>query len=130
MSVPVPVEKLGDTVARYGATAYLLTTGDDLRPHATQVVVSAEGGELSCGLGRRTARNGAARPLVSLLWPPDEAGGYSLIVDGDLRVEDADDEGGRGIVTATRAVLHRPATAEGTADAACGSDCLQIEIPD
>ncbi len=130
MSEPVPVEELGDTVSRYGAAAFLLTTGDDERPHATQVVVSVDGAELRCGLGRRTVRNGTARPLVSLLWPPREPGGYSLIVDGELRVEDVDDEGGRGVVTATRAVLHRPAAAPDAEEAACGSDCLQIEIPE
>jgi len=27
-------------------------------------------------------------------------------------------------------VLHRPAPVEGAEDAACGSDCLKIDIPD
>ncbi len=129
MSVPVPVEDLRDTAARYGPAPFLLTTSDDGRPHATHVVVAIEGAELSCELGRRTARNGLARPAVSLLWAPIEAGGYSLIVDGDIAVAGDPESGATGTITATRAVLHRPAPVdEASADASCGSDCLEIEI--
>lgn len=130
MSIPVPVEELKDTVARYGPTPFLLTTSEDGRPHATHVVVEVEGAVLRCGLGRRTARNGVAQPKVSLLWPPDEPGGYSLIVDGDIEVSGTPGEDARGSVTASNAVLHRPAPVEGADDAACGSDCVQIEIPE
>ena len=129
MSIPVPVEELGDTVERFGPTPFLLTTSDDGRPHATHVVVAVDGAVLSCPLGRRTARNGLARPKVSLLWPPAEPGGYSLIVDGDIAVAGDPEEDPTGAVTATKAVLHRPAPVEGAEDAACGSDCLQIDIP-
>lgn len=131
MSIPVEVEALPDTVARFGPAAYLLTTGDDGRPHATHVVVDVSGAEIRCELGRRTARNGRVRPLVSMLWPPTEPAGYSLIVDGELEVVGGDEsgEGAVGVVTATWAVLHRPAPVEGAEDAACGSDCLSIEIP-
>lgn len=129
MSVPVPVEDLTDTAARYGPAPFLLTTSDDGRPHATHVVVAIDGAEISCELGRRTARNGQARPVVSLLWPPVERGGYSLIVDGDMAVAGDPESGATGTITATRAVLHRPAPVdEASADASCGSDCLEIEI--
>jgi len=68
---------------------------------------------------------------VSFLWPPNEPGGYSLIVDGEIAVAAAVGDGdAHGIVTATKAVLHRPAPVEGADDAACGSDCLKIEIPE
>lgn len=130
MSIEVPVESLAETVARYGPAPFLLTTGEDGRPHATHVVVGVDGAVLRCDLGRRTARNGAAQPKVSLLWPPDEPGGYSLIVDGDMIVDGTPGADARGAITATRAVLHRPAPVEGVEGAACGSDCLQIEIPE
>ncbi|MFN3219753.1 MAG: hypothetical protein ACE367_24975 [Acidimicrobiales bacterium] len=130
MSIPVEVEALPETIARYGPATFLLTTSDDGRPHATHVVVEVDGPRLRCPLGRRTARNGTAQPLVSLLWPPNEPGGYSLIVDGEIAVEPAVGEGdAHGVVTATKAVLHRPAPVEGAEDAACGSDCLTIDIP-
>ncbi len=131
MSIPVEVEALPETVARYGHATFLLTTSDDGRPHATHVVVTVDGAQLRCPLGRRTARNGTAQPLVSFLWPPTEAGGYSLIVDGEIAVEPAVGDGDpHGVITATKAVLHRPAPVEGADEAACGSDCLTIEIPD
>lgn len=131
MSIPVEVEALPETVARYGSATFLLTTSDDGRPHATHVVVEVDGPRLRCPLGRRTARNGTAQPLVSFLWPPNEPGGYSLIVDGEIAVEPAVGDGdAHGIITATKAVLHRPAPVEGGEEAACGSDCLTIDIPD
>jgi len=134
MSIPVEVEELAETVARYGPATFLLTTSDDGRPHATHVVVDVDGAQLRCPLGRRTARNGTAQPLVSFLWPPTEPGGYSLIVDGEIVVEPAVGDGDpHGVITATKAVLHRPAPVEGlegAEDAACGSDCLTIEIPE
>jgi hypothetical protein len=131
MSIPVEVEALPETIARYGPATFLLTTSDDGRPHATHVVVEVDGPRLRCPLGRRTARNGTAQPLVSFLWPPDEPGGYSLIVDGEIAVEPAVGDGdARGVITATKAVLHRPAPVEGAEEAACGSDCLKIDIPE
>lgn len=130
MSIPVAVEDLEDTVSRYGSATFLMTTSDDGRPHATHVTVSVEGARLTCELGRRTARNGQARPLVSFLWPPIEPNGYSLIVDGDIAVEGTPGDDAVGVITATKAVLHRPAPVAGADDAACGSDCLTIEIPD
>ena len=130
-SSPMSNRGVPETIARYGPASFLLTTSDDDRPHATHVVVSVDGAAITCELGRKTARNGVARPRVSLLWPPIEAGGYSLIVDGEIAVAGTPGEDAVGTVTATRAVLHRPAPVDdAAADAACGSDCLEIEIPD
>ena len=113
MSIPVPAEELGEAVARYGHTPYLLTVNDYGRPHATQVAVSVDGATVTCSIGRRTVRNGTARPNVSLLWPPVEAGDYSLIADGDLAIDSSDDDGGVASITVTKAVLHRSAPAPG-----------------
>jgi hypothetical protein len=60
---------------------------------------------------------------VSLLWPPAEPGGYSLIVDGTAA---AGVREGRLAVTPTRAVLHRPASAPGDARPGCSADCVPI----
>lgn len=123
MSVPVPVEELGEAVGRFGAATFLLTTGDDLRPHATSVRVEMVGEQLRCGLGRRTARNATERPKISLLWPPTEPGGYSLIVDGDIAVSGTPGEDAVGLVTVSNAVQHRPAEAG-------GSDCRPVGLPE
>jgi hypothetical protein len=130
MSVPVSVEELAEAVAGFGPVTYLLTTGDDDRPHATHAVVTVSGGVLSCGLGRRTARNALARPNVSVLWPPVEEGGYSLIVDGAITVSGTPGEDAVGTVAVSSAILHRPATGEPAPGAACAADCVDVEVPE
>jgi hypothetical protein len=126
MSIPVPVRELSDAVERYGDRAFLLTTSDDERPHVTHVQVSLEGSSVSCPLGRTSARNGRARPKVSLLWHPVEPGGYSLIADGDITVVEGDSEE-LGTVAISGAVLHRPAPGAAGTDT-CEADCITVEV--
>ena len=85
MSIAVSLDRLREETQRFGATPYLLTVSDDARAHATAVTVEWQDDELVMGVGSRSARNAAARPEVSLLWPPFEPGGYSLISDGVVR---------------------------------------------
>src|SRR5215468_10832361 len=106
MSVPVDVNELGAHVAERGNLAYLLTGSDDGRPHAVSVRVTRDSDRFDCGAGNRTAANVKARPLVSLLWPARNDDDYSLIVDGEAKVQTVDGET-RLLITATRAVLHR-----------------------
>lgn len=123
MSVKVDLGELGQHLQRH-PFAYLLTVGDDLRAHAVAVnPVLDDGGLLVTGLGRRTSGNLAARPDVSLVWPPSEPGGYSLIVDGRATVI-----GETARVAPSHAVLHRPADhppADG--GTGCGNDCVPLE---
>jgi hypothetical protein len=128
MSIPVPLKELAEAAGRYGPAAFLLTGSDDSRPHATHVSVAIDGASITCELGRKTARNSMARSLVSLLWPPIEAGGYSLIVDGEISVSGSPGEGAVGTIVATNAVLHRPAPVEIVDGDDSGSDYLPIEI--
>jgi hypothetical protein len=123
MSIPVAPADLQAAAARH-AFAYLLTVGDHGRPHAVAVQPGWSGGDLTIAApGRTTARNAAARPDVSLLWPPAEPGGYSLIADG--RAVLADDGG--IVITPSTAVLHRPAPAGHAAEpGSCGNDCLPV----
>jgi hypothetical protein len=122
VSVPVDLERLADEVRRFGGAAFVLTTGEDSRPHAVHVpVVLGADGVLSAEGGNRTRTNAAARPLVSVVWAPLEALGYSLIVDGDARVD-----GESLTITPTRAVLHRSTPPAGTGAGACGSDCVPL----
>lgn len=125
--MPVSLERLREETAAYGQAAFLLTVSDDGRPHAVSVAVVWDGEDLVAATGRRTARNAAARPQISLLWSPIEAGGYSLIVDGTASVE-AGDDGGRVAVRPSNAVLHRSAAGP-DGEGACGSDCVPVFKP-
>ncbi|MGW0162027.1 pyridoxamine 5'-phosphate oxidase family protein [Mycobacterium sp. NPDC003323] len=102
MSVKVDLDKLSDTLADF-PFGYLITVGDDFRAHTVAVVPVFQNGVFTIGpLGNTTARNAAAHAAVTVLWPPREPTGYSLIVDGTAEVTD---DGLR--LTPSRAVLHR-----------------------
>ena len=125
MSIPVALPELGQAMARY-RFAYLLTSPSQGAPHATATAVTLEGGVLHIGgIGRRTRANIEREPAVALVWPPASSDEHSLIVDGTAAIE------GEGLrITPTRAVLHRSAPApEPTAPGACGSDCVELNLP-
>lgn len=110
MSIPVALPDLADVVARY-RFAYLMTTNADGTPRAVAVSTMTQGDSLMVnGAGRRTLDNARARPAVGLVWPPSADADHSLIVDGQATVT-----GESLLITATRAVLHRPAPASGGA---------------
>lgn len=122
MSIPVAIDDLAAAMKKYG-WAYLLTVRDDLRPHVVAVNPVWDDQVLTMEVGRRTATNASERPLISLCFPPVEAGGYSLIVDGDAHL-DAETQ---LRFAPTGAILHRPASpgVEG-AVAGCVSDCEPV----
>ena len=64
--------------------AYLITVDEDYRVHTVTVDPTMREAIIDVGLiGGRTRKNLAQRAVdVTLLWPPLEPGGYSLIVDG------------------------------------------------
>ena len=130
MSVPVELGELGGHVEERGFVAYLLTTGDDGRPHSVAVAFEVGDDGFRCDGGNRTAGNAAARPLVSLLWPARTERDYSLIVDGDATVAGTGDDR-RIVVRPTRAVLHRPASPGNPrpTPGACGNDCVPLDLP-
>jgi len=120
--------------------AYLITVDDDYRVHT--VTVEAELCELPDGddgqravidvglIGGRTRDNLGRRSDVTLLWPPLEPGGYSLIVDGVAEATDSDAQTARLAVVPTRALLHRDADPE-SPEAAKGQlhDCVVFSLP-
>lgn len=109
--------------------AYLVTVDDDYRAHTVTVEPVLREGVLEVGLiGGRTTKNLANRSDVTLLWPPREAGGYSLIVDGRAEVTDAGDETVRLEVVPTKALLHRNADSP-TAAKGCLHDCVVFSEP-
>lgn len=127
MSIPVDVTTLGEQMAGH-AFCYLLTVGDDDRPHAVAVRPVLTDGVLSAEAGRRTCANAASRPAVSLVFPPATPGEYSLIVDGRASID-----GELVRIVPSRAVLHRPAPSPdrtgGAEPESCASDCVELSEP-
>jgi len=126
VSIPVELDALEATTAEYGY-AYLLTVTDDDRPKIVSVHPEWSEHRLLIASGGGTARNAEARPQVTLAYPPSEADGYTLIVDGLAKVSAEGDATVISIAPAS-AVLHRPAppgfvnTATG-----CSHDCAPVE---
>jgi hypothetical protein len=136
MSVPVDLQVLRDRLGDFGSRAFLVTVGDDGRPHVVSVHVGVDGDLLVVAAGRRTTANVRARPDVTLLWaapispgvsvdatdtgcgdatlePGDTValGEYGLIVDGAGELIDADPPS--VAIRPTAAVLHRLADTAG-----------------
>src|SRR5438270_11430173 len=105
MSVKVDLDQLAGALADF-TFAYLITVGDDYRAHTVAVAPVLSDGVIGVGpVGNTTRTNVGRHDGVTLVWPPSEPGGYTLIVDGLGRpIDDA------LTVTPTRPVLHRPAT--------------------
>lgn len=124
MSIGVSLEHLAETLAQF-RFGYLLTTTDDGQARVVAAYVTVDGAQLVVAdAGPRTRANAEARPSVTLLWPPTDPDGYSLIVDGTASVrEDA------VVVVPTRAVLHRPAPPRpDVPDGGCASDCVEVPL--
>ncbi|WP_028604621.1 pyridoxamine 5'-phosphate oxidase family protein [Ottowia thiooxydans] len=122
MSIPVDLSDLSQALARY-RFAYLMTSSTQGAPHVVTVRPLLQGTELVIeGSGRRTRANALERPSVGLVWPPEKEDEYSLIVDGEARLV-----GEQLRIQPVRAVLHRPAPAA-KAEAACGSDCMELSL--
>jgi len=117
MSIKVELDGLNDEIAQRGG-GFLLTTGENGRPHSTQVIFEIDGATLRAKAGRKTSANVTRSGLVALLWPPTEAGGYSLIVDADATIDGPEGDH-YAVITPTHAILHRSA-------AGGGNDCAPV----
>jgi hypothetical protein len=106
--------------------AYLITVDDSYRVHTVTVEPTLRDATIDVGLiGGRTRNNLAQRRDVTLLWPPTEPGGYSLIVDGHAETTDSEAETARLSVVPTRALLHRDADPDSPEAAkGCLHDCV------
>jgi hypothetical protein len=119
----VEVGDLGKALEGFGA-GYLLTSSGDGAVKAVTVEPTVHDGEvLVPAPGRGSLTNVAANPAVTLLFPPMEQRGYTLLVDGTAEV-DGDDVR----ISPSGAVLHRPAShADGPpAPDGCGHDCRPV----
>ncbi|OBA80459.1 hypothetical protein A9W99_16640 [Mycobacterium sp. 1164966.3] len=115
--------------------AYLITVDDGYRVHTVTVeptlrdLPGGSGPFIDVGLiGGRTRANLARRRDVTLLWPPREPGGYSLIVDGHAEVSEDGADSVRCGVAPTRALLHREADSPSAAKG-CLHDCVVFSEP-
>ncbi len=118
----VDVDALAQRAAGYGF-AYLITITPHGRVHTSVVHPAVGGGAVTVAASDRVRTNVRAHPELSLVWPPPDATGYSLIVDGV-----GDERDGVLTLTPSRAILHRPATepsAPGAADG-CVQDCIEL----
>lgn len=126
MSIPVDPKDLAAALADFEA-GYLLTVSGDGRVKAVTVEPTATATELViAGVSRGSARNIADNPHVTVVFPPREHHGFTLIVDGTATAGEEEIR-----VAPEAAVLHRPAShADGplpTQDAgACGNDCRPV----
>ena len=127
MSVPVDLAELGGVVADAGSGYLLSTSSPSIKVVTIDPVVEPDGRLRVVGPGRGTLANLAANPVVSLVFPPREHHGYTLIVDAEAQAEGDD-----VLVTPTAAVLHRPASHADAAVAGdgCGHDCAPVATGD
>ncbi|OBJ13706.1 hypothetical protein [Mycobacterium colombiense] len=124
----VDLKALADALGDY-PYAYLITVDDGYRVHTVTVEPQLREATLDVGLiGGRTRNNLAQRADVTLLWPPAEPRGYSLIVDGTAEVTEAGAETARLTVVPTRALLHRDADSPDAAKG-CLHDCVVFSLP-
>jgi hypothetical protein len=121
MSTPVDMQVLAKTVAGYGF-AYLITIADDDRIHTSPVQPMLSDDRLFVPApSSRVQKNTSQRPKVSLVWPPAQPDGYSLIVDGAAELE-----GDALAVVPSRAILHRPEVLTSPDGDSCVADCIEI----
>lgn len=129
MSIPVSLDRLAEALTEFGP-GYLMTVSGDGRVKVVTVEPTVlDGVLLVVGPGRGSVANIAANPQVTLAFPPAEAHGFTLLVDGTASVAGDDVH-----VAPSGAVLHRPsahsdgppppgATAPVESPTACGDDC-------
>jgi hypothetical protein len=117
MSVKVDLDRLADELANY-SFAYLVTVGDDFHAHTVAIEPVFADGVFHVGpVGSTTSRNLASHDSATLVWPPSEPSGYTLIVDGR-----ADSQH----LVPDRAVLHRKGAPGAATESACKDDCRPL----
>lgn len=104
MSIPVALDRIAAVLADFGS-GYLVTVGADGTSKIVTIDPTVRAGAIELPPSRGSARNLAANPSASLVFPPGAPHGYTLIVDGTATASGADDP---VVFTPAAAVLHRP----------------------
>ena len=122
MSIKVDIGDLAGAMAERGSGYLLTTASPSVKVVTVDPVLDGDVVRIA-GPGGGTLRNLGVNPAVTLVFPPAERHGYTLLVDGSA-VVDGDDV----VVTPATAVLHRPAAhADGSLPAdGCGQDCAPV----
>jgi hypothetical protein len=122
MSIPVEVADLARALEDFGA-GYLLTNRAGAVKVVTVEPTVTDGVVLVEAPGKGTVANLADNAAVTLVFPPREPRGFTLLVDGAAEVTGDDVR-----ITPATAVLHRPAShADGPpAPDGCGNDCAPV----
>lgn len=122
MSIPVDLGDLARALEDFG-DGYLLTAGERGVKAVTVSATVADGVVRIPGPSRGTSANLEADPAATLLFPPREPRGHTLLVDGT-----AETVADGFVLTPASAVLHRPADHAGgeTGPSACGHDCEPV----
>lgn len=118
--------RLEEAIAQYGDEAFLLTVGES-GPHTSSVRVHLEGNTVTCSLGRSAGKNIAAQPNVSLFWPPQEKGGYALIVNGTASTAETAGDTPVAEIRLTKSVFHRAGARDDSREGPCTADCKPIQ---
>lgn len=120
----VDVGAVAERAREYGF-AYLITINAHERVHTSVVHPEFTDQAVTVpGASDRARGNAGTHPNVSLVWPPADATGYSLIVDGTADAQDA----AALRIAVSRAILHRQAaepSAPGAGDG-CVQDCIEL----
>ena len=120
MSIPVDVADLRRALEDFGAGYLLTTTGGTVKVVTVEPTVT-DGVLLVAGRARGRCANLAANPAVTLVFPPREPKGFTLLVDGTGEVDgrrrpgDADRRGAAPARPATPTGRRRPTAAATTA---------------
>jgi|SRR6478609_3672054 len=102
MSVVVDLADLPERLREFDR-GYLLTAKDGLVKAVSVRAAAEDGGLLVVAPGGGSLRNIGVNPAVTLLFPPLDDPGMTLLVDGTAAAEGDDIR-----VTPTSAVLHKP----------------------
>ena len=83
--------------------------GSDPVDRAAARWAGSDSRQISAAVGGSASRNAVDRPSVTVLWPPAEEDGFSLIADGDATLMGQPGPDARIEILVTSAVLHRRA---------------------
>jgi hypothetical protein len=129
MSIPVEVADLAKALQDFGSGYLLTTTGGSVK--VVTVDPTAQDGVLVVsGPGKGTIANLADNGAVTLVFPPWEQRGFTLLVDGTGEAVGEDVR-----ITPTGAVLHRPGShadgpppppSAGEQTDSCANECAPV----
>jgi hypothetical protein len=129
MSIPVEVADLAKALQDF-SSGYLLTTAGDRVKVVTVDPTMEDGVLVVTGPGKGTLANLADNDVVTVVLPPLEPKGFTLLVDGTGEVAGEDVR-----ITPAGAVLHRPGrhadgppppASAGEQTDSCANDCAPV----